>query len=347
MKGRRAMIAPIAELALPPAILPEMMSPPVLPVTLRPMQLADGAAAFMLTEAAFLPDGITTAALQADWQRRWDTGMRAWFGWLHEQTQGNAWVATSGAAGPIVGYARTRRDEQQRIEALTEIFVHPHFQRGQVGKALLAAVLSPAVPDSWRRVIFAHPEPAALALYHRWGTFPLGALWYMQPHLTAELLPSLLLQLASLRAQGCVIRPAMLATDSGAVAWLDRATLGVARIEQHAFMTTRLGGQMLVLQRAGRIAGYGLRAGGQIGPVVGETPADTLALVVAHIAAALTHEEELLGLWVPGANTTILEWLIAADIKTTIAGQATLMVSEPTQVTYLDRYVVTAPPYLI
>jgi ribosomal protein S18 acetylase RimI-like enzyme len=337
------MIVP-ATLTLPPAQLPALGALEVAPVTLRPMELADSATAFALSELAFLPDDAATPEAR---QRRWDGGAREWFGWLHTQARGNAYVAARVSDGQVVGYARALRDDRQQTEALTEIFVHPAFQRAQIGKALLRSVLSADVPDRWRRVIFAHPDPVALGLYHRWGTFPVGTAWYVRPQIMPEMQPALLAQLASARAQGYTIRSASLVHDRSAITWLDHAVLGTDRVEQHAFVAARLKARTFIALRWGRIAAYGTRVAGHIGPVVGETPADVLAMVIALFADALAHGETAEGLWIPGANTALLEWLANEGIPMRIAGQATLMASDAGQFTHLDRCVMTSPPYVI
>ncbi|HKD77317.1 MAG TPA: GNAT family N-acetyltransferase, partial [Ktedonobacterales bacterium] len=245
------MIMP-ATLTLPPAQLPALGALDATPVTLRPMELDDGATAFALSESAFLPDGSASQELLAARQRQWDDGVREWFGWLHTQACGNAFVAARVNDGQVVGYARALRDERQQIETLTEIFVHPAFQRAQIGKALLRSVLSTDVPDRWRRAIFAHPDPVALGLYHRWGTFPLGTAWYVRPQITPEMQPDLLAQLTTARAQGYTLRAASLVHDRSAITWLDRAVLGVERVDQHAFVAARLNSRTLIALRWGR-----------------------------------------------------------------------------------------------
>ncbi len=346
------MIVPTT-LTLPPAQLPDLGTLEAAPVTLRPMELADNATAFVLSHIAFSPDGTwdavgnTSPEAQSARQRHWDDGAREWFGWLHTQARGNAYVAARVSDGQVIGYARALRDERQQIEMLTEIFVHPAFQRAQIGKALLRAVLSMDVPDRWRRVIVAHPDPVALGLYHRWGTFPLGTAWYVRPQITAEMQPNLHAQLTSARAQGYTIRAASPVHDRSAITWLDRAVLGVERVAQHAFSAARLNARTFIALRWGRIAAYGTRVAGTIGPVAGETPTDALTLVIALCADALAHGEPVEGLWIPGDNTALLEWLAGEEIPMRIAGQATLMASDPGQFTHLDRYVLTSPPYLI
>ena len=331
--------------ALPPAQVPQFRPLTAQPVVLRPMQLADNAIAFALSEIAFTPDGATTPQEQQERQARWDAGTRAWFGWLQTRSQGNAWVATSGENGLIIGYARAVRDEAQRLEELTELFVHPAFQHGQVGKALLHAVLSPQVPTGWRRIILANPGLSPLALYLRWGTYPLGAALYVSflPRTTPPASAPTMLE-----RERSPLSPLRWGSDGGAsIAALDRAAMGVERLDLLHFMAEQLGGRLLVHERAGAIVGYGMRCRNEIGPVVGTTPEDVVALIAAHVQAILAAGEVPRGMWVPCANTTLLDWLCCAcPLPISLLGQVTIMASDPTLVAHLHRCVLTTPPYI-
>ena len=334
-----------AQHPLPPAQVPQFRQLTAQPVVLRPMQLADNAIAFALSEIAFTPDGATTAQEQQERQARWDAGTRAWFGWLHARARENAWVATSGENGVIIGYARAVRDETQRLEELTELFVHPAFQRGQVGKALLQAVLTPEVPTGWRRIIVAHPGLAPLALYLRWGTYPLGTAVYIsfrpQP-LPLAALPQ--------KQDGGKWPPTLQrwGGDGGeSIAALDRAVMGVERLALLHFIADQLGGRLVVDERDGRIVGYGMRSHNEIGPVVGTTPEDAVAVVAAHLQAILAAGEVPRGMWVPCANIALIDWLRhACPLPISLLGQVTIMASDPALIRHLDRCVLTPPPYI-
>src|SRR6185437_10598249 len=266
--------------SLPPAEVPLLATPALAPVQLRRMQLVDNPTAFALSEIAFIADGATTAAEHSARQARWVQQGRAWYGWLHAQAQGNAWVATCGADGPIIGYARALRDPARQMEQLTELYVHPAFQRGKVGKALLSAVLAERVPLDWQRIIVAHPSPPALALYYRWGTLPLGAAWYMlaRPH------------------------------RSGQSRGIERGQPGgVERGQPQGIAPT----DTLTVD---------------LGPILGATPSDALALVQAQIAAAWAAGATQIGLWVPTANTTLLCWLRdASGLRLELCSQVMIM----------------------
>ncbi len=345
---------------LPPPHLPDPAtaiapSPQPTRIDLRPLDMADGAAAYVLAEDALLgiaagngPSGVG-AEDQRVRQMHWEGNQRLWSGWIQTMSRGAAWGAVdmsdlaraSAAVAPLVGYARAVRDAAARVEYLTELFVHPALQGGKIGQALLGAVLAPVVPDSWRRLIIAHPLPAPLALYHRWGTYPLATVWYLM------LRPDRAHQLTGRTEQrNGRIRPLESTRDLPALHWLDQTVLGRTRDAQHLFMLRVIGAHGLVLERNGTLAGYGLRTGEQIGPVVGETANDTLAITRALLRAALAEGAALPGCWVPGANIAVLQWLRGVPGRLILGSQVTLMSSSPDLATGLDRAVLTSPPYL-
>lgn len=330
--------------ALPPADVPLVAMPEIAPVWLQRMTLEANPVAFALADIAFSPDGKDTPQQQAERQTRWVTSGRAWYGWLHARAGGNAWVARAGTDGPIIGYARAIRDPLRRLECLTELYVHPTFQRGKVGKALLSAVLDPHVPEGWRRIIVAHPTPPALALYARWGTFPLANAWYvvMRPHSPANV-------------RG--IERGEQASQRYHTNWVEQieslcfcnqsACVCVGRWEQMAFMARHLGGTVQVVRRGTTILGVGIRSSSEIGPVLGTTPADALAVAQLLCKEGIAQRAQHIGLWVPGTNTPVLRWLAALpNTRLAIQGQVTIMASDPALVANLDRTLLTAPPYL-
>ncbi len=270
-------------------------------------------------------------------QARWLGGARDWFGWLHARAEGSAWAATCGADGPLIGYARAIRDPRQRVEQLTELFVHPALHGGGIGRALLGSVLSRAVPPGWRRIIVANPTPAAEMLYVQWGTFPLATAWYLRLPTGAGLPP-----------ETPEIPEQILQGDHGADAGddLDRAVLGMARPALHAFLAAHPAASRVTLARDGVAEASGWRWGGEIGPVVARTPAAMLALVRAHILAATLAGTPAVGMWIPGANTTLLRWLVAAGYPMLHASQVIIMASDPALTANLDRCLLPAPPYV-
>ena len=332
---------------LPPSQVPIYGPLSPTPVLIRPMQLADSAAAFSLSELTFLPDGQTTLAEASERQARWDAGLRTWSRWLWQRSQASSWVATRATDGLVIGYARVVRHEHEKREQLTELFVHPAFQSAQVGKALLSAVLTPEVPTGWRREIFAHPDPVPLALYYRCGTFPISTAWYVRVHLQPEHLDRIKAIYQSLDAVGMKTRRASGVQDLGLIGWLDRAVLEIDRSEQHQFMAHELGAHSLLLHRWGRIAAYGTLSAGHVGPVVGESPVDAALIIAAFCAFQLIHGETTLSFWLPGANVAVLRWLREQDIPLRLVSQATLMASDPQHFRLLDRTIFSSPPYLL
>ncbi len=345
-------------LALPPAELPPVTTPQITPVRLRRMELADSPAAFVLSEIAFDPPGAATAEEHAARQERWSRQGRAWHSWLHARAGDNAWVATSGADDCVVGYARALRDPARRLEQLTELYVHPAFQRGKVGKALLSAVLAEQVPQGWRRVIVAHPSPAALALYYRWGTLPLGAAWYVVTRPHPQLRSSFAGEGRSLDEKVALdkqiiqqgVRHDSLPLASSNAPYDHPFSIrreGVGGWGQLPFVATHLGATISQRQRDGETVAWGARCGGEIGPLWGATPADALALTHAQMAEAWQTGAAQLGLWVPAANTTLLRWLReTSGPRLRLCSQVMIMGSDPALAEHLDRSLLTAPPYV-
>jgi ribosomal protein S18 acetylase RimI-like enzyme len=305
-----------------------MLSPT--PVELRPMTPADNPAAFALADLAFTADGATTDAEQRERQARWERAGRRWYAWLHAQAGGNAWVATAGAEGPVIGYARALRDAAQRREQLTELFVHPAFQRGHIGRTLLGAVLAERVPAGWRRGIVAHPTPAALALYYRWGTLPLGTAWYLVVSRVGE---------ASSMLEGRTRHEGHEGDEER------EEPEAINRLAD--FMTAHLDAIRHTQVCAGHGVGWGVRCGDALGPVVGATPAGALAVIQSLLADAWAAGARECGLWVPHANVAALRWLRAAEgLRVTLAGQVTLLGSDPDLAAAFDRALLPALPYL-
>jgi GNAT superfamily N-acetyltransferase len=329
---------------LPPATIPLVTLPEVAPVWLQRMTLEANAVAFALADLAFSPDGADTPEARDARQARWDADARAWFGWLHARAAGNAWVARAGADGPVVGYARAVRDPVRRLECLTELYVHPALQHGKVGQALLGAVLAPRVPDGWRRIIVAHPTPPALALYARWGTWPLATAWYVvaRPRRSASVRG---IERGGHRQQ---------LQDAHRAHTLDPpcmcgqfACVCVGRWGQMALLARHLDGNVKVARHGAAIVGVGARCGSEIGPILGATPADTLNVVQRLFAESMAQGATQVGLWVPGTNITVLRWLYALPgVRLAIQSQVTIMASDPALVANLDRALLTAPPYL-
>ncbi len=339
-----AMLAP---LALPPERVPSIAPiAPIAPLTLRPLTLEENAAAFSVCEAAFAPAGTLTPEHDTRRQANWEAWGRAWFGWLQQQA-GDRAVAAVTAEGALAGYARALRDDTQRVEHLTDLYVRAEFQQAHAGRALLEAVLARQVAPGWRRFIVANPDARALALYHRWGTLPLATLWGVGVGPMPALAALARARLVGESERGVTIRTASLERDLAAINRLDRMALGFTRAAQHRFAIGHQGAQALVLKRAGEVMGYGLRAGGLIGPVVGKTAADAVTLVAAHVAELAGAGGAIEQLWAPGANVALWRWLAAPELRLVVRGQATLMASEPALAATLDRVVLTAPPYVV
>lgn len=321
-----------------PLDLPELPELPDLapqPVTLRPWRPADGPAAFVVAQEA-LAGGWDAAAL-AGWRARWAAGERDWWGHVSRLAGERAVAAVVAPDGPLVGFARVVADPVRRVEQLTDLYVRPAFWRGQVGRHLLAAVLAPTPPPGWRRVIIANPVAPALALYLRWGVVPLGGAWFLR--LPADVTRPV--------ALGAGIRPLVWPADAAALEGLAGDLALPHRAALHGFLATRPAARGLARERAGAVTGFGWREDDLIGPVLGATPADTVALVAALLAEARAAGVTAPGLWAPGANVALLGWLRDHAPRLTLAGQVTILADAPATLAALDRLVLPGRPYLL
>jgi hypothetical protein len=129
---------------------------------------------------------------------------------------------------------------------------------------------------------------------------------------------------AALREYGVKVRAVDLARDAASIIALDRAYAPHARLAQLRFMRATLQATIMVAERAEQIVGYGARQGGSIGPALGAEPYDTLMLVEALMADMRAAGQAINGMWLPGGNTVLFDWLRRA----------------------LERSVLTAPAYV-
>ena len=198
--------------------------------------------------------------------------------------------------------------------------IRDSYQGGQVGKALLGAVMPQTIPDGWGRVIIADPTFPALALYYRWGVYPLGMAWRAR----------VTLPMPGIEHEGHE-NPRTSRNDAD-----DGEAGGMLR----HFMQRALGAQV----RFSAAGGYSVRYADMLGPVIGATSADALALVMASLADAQKEGHRAIHLWVPGANIALLRWL--RERQPRWDAQVALLASDPALVAHLDRALLVAPPYL-
>jgi len=191
------------------------------------------------------------------------------------------------------------------ISFLTDLFVWPTHQSGQLGKTLLHTVLP---QDELVHCTVSSSDPRALALYIRVGMrpqWPHFALRLEKPTRTWDVVPDVEVIEAD---------PA----DPALIAW-DAQVSGRLRPEDHLFWVREERAIPLWFRRQGQIVGYGyIRLGAgtlwdpqacMLGPIGANTPEDATACVLAAVNWAL-REAEVLHIDVPGPHpclATLLE----------------------------------------
>ena len=274
------------------------MAPPrslraVSDVTFRPATDADSRACFAIFRLAVHDLMLRTGQLpadapQPDLDERW-TRAAAVFGHL-AATCSQWWLAEDGDGRPI-GYARAI--ERDASVELTEFFVSAGARGGGVGRGLLERAFAPGTGR--HRCIIATTEPAAVALYLRFGVAhqTSGVDIAGTPH--AAKLPA-----------GYEAAPATL----DEVLAIERELLGHSRPQDVAFMLADR--PATLLRRDGRAVAYVFapNAHGQCGPVAALHPDDLPAALAQLEDAAHAAGIETLELTVPLAASNAVTRLV-------------------------------------
>jgi GNAT superfamily N-acetyltransferase len=221
----------------------------------------------------------------------------------------------AGASDRVVAFASASRRED--VWFLGMLFVHPDEQARGLGRELLEAVL----PVDRETVALATctdaAQPISSALYARYGIVPRVPVLELvgrpdQGGPTA--LPDGVRAVPfELLAAGPADGPARRHL-AAAIASLDRATLGYAHPQDHAYLaeTGRLG--HLYEDGGGRVVGYGyVSPVGRIGPVAVEDEA-LLPGVLGHLLGAV-EPAGAFSAWVPGAAGAAVTALLDAGLR--------------------------------
>jgi GNAT acetyltransferase-like protein/acetyltransferase (GNAT) family protein len=194
---------------------------------------------------------------------------------------------------------------RDNISFLTDLFVWPDQQSGQLGKTLLRSALP---QDDLVHCTMSSSDPRALALYIRAGMRP------QRPHFALRLeKPKYKIPLAP----GVEIIEAN-PYDPALVQW-DAQISGRQRAVDHQFWVREERAVPVWFQRHGQTVGYGyIRFGAgtlsdpqacTLGPIGANTPEDAAACVLAAVSRAL-QQAEVLHIDVPGPHpclATLLE----------------------------------------
>jgi GNAT superfamily N-acetyltransferase len=177
------------------------------------------------------------------------------------------WVAE--LDGDLVGFGIAV--QREHVWYLAALHVRPAFQARGVGGEIIRRALDAARPGSLLTVGADARNPVSNALYGRFGMFPETTLVELSGPATPGPTDILRLGLPSVRD----------------LAAIDRATLDVARPEDHEFWASVSSLHACGIVRDGRTVGYAyVQADGAIGPIAVLDPADLVRALDASIAMA-------------------------------------------------------------
>jgi GNAT superfamily N-acetyltransferase len=275
----------------------------------------------------------------------------------------------------IIGYARSI--VRDHVWSLTEFFLLPDHHRRGIGRALLERCLADgAKAGADTRMVLASHNLSADALYiRRAGCLPRVPMMLMAG-------PAFRLRVSEMQERTILDR---LLPDAGAFSEdvsislyaepvrietsvqseldaLDRAVVGYARPQEHAFWAQQMGGERgaaRIFRRreadgsAGAIVGYAYQGNHCGGPVLAGNPSDLPRMMahVAQIAHRSRHSRDEFGFStqiesycaVAGTNATALRWLLDCGWK--ISFHYLFMSSRPFG--QLDRYICHNPLYVM
>ncbi len=221
----------------------------------------------------------------------------------------------AGGAERVVAFASASR--RDHVWFLGMLFVHPDEQARGLGRALLEAVLPAGGGSGALATCTDAAQPVSNALYARYGLVPRVPVLELVGRPDRAVLAALpggvravpFELLAAGPTDGPGPRRLAAALDA-----LDRAILGYAHPQDHAFLreTGRLG--HLYEAGDGRIVGYGYASPvGRIGPLAVEDAA-LLPGVLGHLLRAV-EPAGAFSAWVPGAAGAAVTSLLAAGLR--------------------------------
>lgn len=300
--------------------------------SLRPATEADTPAVFRLflrsvrdlayrqgTRAA--ADGDNPDVIAAVWEQR-----QSMFEHLARSAH-QFWLAERD--GEILGYARSiLRDGMLE---LTEFFVSPEAQSGGIGRQLLARVF--AGENVRFRTIIASTDTRAQARYLKAGVYPLFPIYHLVRK--AEVADVM----SDLRFESLQLSEAVLET----LGELDAAILGYRRDVDHRWFLDNRDGYLIY--RDGCLLGYGYASRGSGGgPYVLLDSADYPAVLTQAETLAARNGQEEIAFGVPMVNRAAVTFLLRRGYR---IDPSILLYMSDSDAPWLDRYIVTGPPFFL
>jgi hypothetical protein len=227
------------------------------------------------------------------------------------------------------------------MEQLTDLMVSPQHQGSGVGRMLLDAIWPGDPSPALGRLVVATGAPRDLSLYTDFGVMPVAGHWHMRQN-TATYLEH--------RSQETD------ATEAGSavVLTVERAVAEWKRLEPDAIQHERPAlHECFGRDRAclATVDGDGstkalcwVSTDGDIGPAIGQTPADVIPVVLAALdRVAKTQEPRQLGIYASTTSWHLLHRLRQLGFR--VFWPSWVMCSIP--LPGLDRYVPTRPPFVL
>lgn len=296
-------------------------------ITYRQGRLADSPAVFRVFVDAFVDLNrrlnLETAFTQQSfvdwfWQRQ-----SPLFDYLATDSR----FVVAEAEGRVIGYARSI--DRDGTRQLTEFFVDPASQSAGLGRELLARVFPD--DDIGRKFIVATLDSRAQVRYLKCGVYPRFPIQYFYRK------PESFSFLNTLDFEPAEDTPEVRA----ALNEIDRAVLGFARPEEHAFLLAdRIG---YLVRRGGALTGYAY-LGKETGPIALLNPADFPNVLAYAENAAAERGDSNMGMEVPLINQSAVDYLLQRGFRID-PFMALWMSNEPFG--HFDRYINTGPPLFI
>jgi GNAT superfamily N-acetyltransferase len=235
------------------------------------------------------------------------------------------WVAE--AEGALVGFGIAV--QREHVWYLAALHVRPDYQSRSVGAELIRQALAAAKPGSLLTVGADARNPVSNALYGRFGMFP----------------ETVLLELAGPTRPGAteMLRPGL--PDEDTLAAIDRATLDVARPEDHQFWTSVSALRSFTVLRGDRPVGYAyVQVDGAIGPIAVLDPTDLAPALDAAIAIAAELGARTARVRIPGVAREVIALLLSRGWR---YGDAVTLVLTTAPWGRWDRYVTSGADALL
>ena len=235
------------------------------------------------------------------------------------------WVAE--VDGDLIGFGIAV--QREHVWYLAALHVRPAYQARGVGAEIVRRALAAATPGSLLTVGADARNPASNGLYGRFGMFP----------------ETPLVELAGPAPAGPtdVLEPGL--PSAATLAAIDRATLDVARPQDHEFWASVPGLHSFTVVRNAKPIGYAyVQADGAIGPVAVLDPTDLAVAVGASIAVAARLGATTARVRIPGVARDAVTRLLARGWR---YGDSVTLVLTSAPWGRWDRYVTSGADALL